>query len=473
MVDWTTEREQDCLRNVALQRLQLESLAQRQTRLPQSQNRLARAYDRLKLSLGEAGEAHKSRVALLREIGLPDDRPEQGLEIWQRLFEMDAQRRELQSCQQNLEQQTRTLDWIQQRLSKVCRAVGRWQDMCDRPVGLLEIWQGELAQLEASRHESQRLIAQHQAAVDEVAEYQTLLDECQVQRDELLQQAGVTTREAFERQALDHLRCEELNSLIQAARNELTAVAESDSALAIVEEDLEGFDLQRNTEHIEMLELELASLDEDLSSAYEDLGGHKAELQRIESDNSASLAAFELTQTSTSLRETATDWCQLRLAAELVERLKAKYERQTQPETLRVASKFLQQLTRGRYQSVWAPLGSRRLCVRDDRESVFEVDQLSGGTREQLYLAVRLALVEQFAQQGINLPMVLDDVLVNFDHGRTELAVETLLEFSQRRQQQLLVFTCHLHLAHLFESKGVEPIWLPGHQLPQTSRRAG
>ena len=135
--------------------------------------------------------------------------------------------------------------------------------------------------------------------------------------------------------------------------------------------------------------------------------------------------------------------------------------------------KFLQQLTRGRYRTIWSPLGTQRLCVRDDRESVFEVSQLSGGTREQLYLAVRLALVEQLAQQGVTLPMVLDDVLVNFDHGRTELAVETLLDFANRGQQQLLIFTCHLHLAHLFESKGVEPVWLPGHQLAQTARRAG
>ena len=48
--------------------------------------------------------------------------------------------------------------------------------------------------------------------------------------------------------------------------------------------------------------------------------------------------------------------------------------------------------------------------------------KLSGGTREQLFLAVRMAAVRQLAQQGIELPMVFDDVLVNFDQLRTEAA---------------------------------------------------
>ena len=103
---------------------------------------------------------------------------------------------------------------------------------------------------------------------------------------------------------------------------------------------------------------------------------------------------------------------------------------------------------------------------------LFGVEQLSGGTREQLFLAVRLAVVGEFTRQGIELPMILDDILVNFDQLRTETAVETLLEFAAEGQQ-ILFFTCHLHLAHLFESRGIEPTWLPGHNPPIEERRAG
>jgi uncharacterized protein YhaN len=68
--------------------------------------------------------------------------------------------------------------------------------------------------------------------------------------------------------------------------------------------------------------------------------------------------------------------------------------------------------------------------------------------------------MKDFADRGVELPMVLDDVVVNFDQLRTEAAVRALLEFAEQGQQ-IMMFTCHLHLAHLFENQGVEPIWLP------------
>ena len=471
--DWTVRREQNQLRSVAQDRLQLERLAELQNQLAEDQSRSAELYEELKFSLDDARQARVLWTELIREIGLPDGQPEQSLTLWQRVFELDQQRRAWKFSEGNYQQQTRTLDWIRGQLENICRSAGRWQTISGQPVELLAVWERELAGFHASREDRQRIQQQQAAAETELAEYQSLLAELQDQHRQLLVEAGVDSREAFEQQALKSLRWEELDELIDAAQRELREVAEAETELAIVEEDLECFDPEHNAEHIEMLELELTSLTDDLSSAHENLGRLKQELQSLESDHNATMTGFELAQNNAEFQQTAAEWCQTRLAAELVERMKANFERQQQPETLRVASQFLNQLTRGRYQSIWSPLGTQRLCVRDDRESIFEVSQLSGGTREQLYLAVRLALVEQLALQGATLPMVLDDVLVNFDHGRTELAVDTLLDFANRGQQQLLIFTCHLHLAHLFESKGIEPVWLPGHQLAQTTRRAG
>jgi uncharacterized protein YhaN len=69
-------------------------------------------------------------------------------------------------------------------------------------------------------------------------------------------------------------------------------------------------------------------------------------------------------------------------------------------------------------------------------------------------------MVKAFARQGVELPMVLDDVTVNFDNERSEAAVDTLTEFV-RDGQQVLVFTSHLHFAQMFQKRGIEPIWLP------------
>jgi hypothetical protein len=132
--------------------------------------------------------------------------------------------------------------------------------------------------------------------------------------------------------------------------------------------------------------------------------------------------------------------------------------------TLRMASSYLHRMTSGRYHKIWAPLGEDFLCIDDEYNRTFRVEQLSGGTREQLFLAIRFALAREFADRGIELPMVMDDLFVNFDEERTDAALDCLLELA-RSGQQILFFTCHQHLAERFASRDVETLWLPGHRI--------
>jgi uncharacterized protein YhaN len=73
---------------------------------------------------------------------------------------------------------------------------------------------------------------------------------------------------------------------------------------------------------------------------------------------------------------------------------------------------------------------------------------------------------------GVELPIVLDDVLVNLDQSRMQAAVETLVQYASS-DQQVLLFTCHQHIAQMFEDVGTVPIWLPDHQSILPKRQAG
>jgi len=81
-----------------------------------------------------------------------------------------------------------------------------------------------------------------------------------------------------------------------------------------------------------------------------------------------------------------------------------------------------------------------------------------------LFLAIRFALVREFAKRGVELPLVMDDLFVNFDQERTEAAADCLLDVA-REGQQVLFFTCHEHIAQMFQQKHIEPLWLPGHKV--------
>ena len=79
-------------------------------------------------------------------------------------------------------------------------------------------------------------------------------------------------------------------------------------------------------------------------------------------------------------------------------------------------------------------------------------------------MSLRLALASCYARRGAPLPLVLDDVLVNFDAARAKAAAAVFRDFAAAGHQ-LLVFTCHEHISKLFRSLKV-----PVSQLPDNSR---
>jgi len=118
-----------------------------------------------------------------------------------------------------------------------------------------------------------------------------------------------------------------------------------------------------------------------------------------------------------------------------------RFERDNQPALLAAVSELLSQITGGRYVRVeqrFADSGLRVVTASGDERSF---EELSTGTREQLYLAIRLAFVADYCQKNEPLPVVMDDVFVNFDAERATRsfsALKSLLETTQ-----VCFFTCH------------------------------
>ena len=76
-----------------------------------------------------------------------------------------------------------------------------------------------------------------------------------------------------------------------------------------------------------------------------------------------------------------------------------------------------------------------------------DVAGMSVGSRDQLYLALRLAAMELQVEQGLNMPLIADDLFINFDDHRTAAGLKVLGELS--RHMQVVFLTHHDHLAPL------------------------
>ncbi|GAB4166187.1 MAG: hypothetical protein Fur0039_02770 [Rhodocyclaceae bacterium] len=89
------------------------------------------------------------------------------------------------------------------------------------------------------------------------------------------------------------------------------------------------------------------------------------------------------------------------------------------------------------------------LGVRPDAARV-PVNGMSQGTRDQLFLSLRLAAVERHIDGRGPFPVVVDDLLVQFDDDRALATLEVLGELSARTQ--VLFFTHHEHLVELAQT---------------------
>ena len=95
------------------------------------------------------------------------------------------------------------------------------------------------------------------------------------------------------------------------------------------------------------------------------------------------------------------------------------------------------------------------VALRADGEKV-KVEGLSEGARDQLFLALRLALLERRA--GEALPFVGDDILASFDDSRTRMTLALLADFGRARQA--ILFTHHRHVANLAAAAGADVLEL-------------
>ncbi|MBX3421412.1 MAG: AAA family ATPase [Pirellulaceae bacterium] len=184
------------------------------------------------------------------------------------------------------------------------------------------------------------------------------------------------------------------------------------------------------------------------------------EMKSLAADGRLAEARLELACIENQLSACAAHWQTLATTTHMLDRVCEVYETERQPETLREASAFLNQLTEGKYTRIWTPLGKNQLRIDNRAGQALPLEVLSRGTREAVFIALRLSLAAAYARRGVVLPLVLDDVLVNFDSSRAESAAKVLRDFADLGHQ-VIMFTCHEHIMRIFYNIGVQVRVLP------------
>lgn len=172
------------------------------------------------------------------------------------------------------------------------------------------------------------------------------------------------------------------------------------------------------------------------------------QFQAMAGSDEASALAEQAQQTLSEVRAHAERYIRLRLAARLLRDEIEAFRRKHRDPILTQASRYFSKLTCASLSGVETDFDESDqpvlVGVRPNGERL-RVEAMSTGTRDQLYLALRLAALDHYAESAEPLPLIVDDILIQFDDDRSRATLDALAEFSSKTQ--VILFTHHERVA--------------------------
>lgn len=441
----------------------LEGLVPLEKRVHSVRSTLEDLRRRVRAQQREVEECERSWREQLKAAGLPTDmEPLQLKEILKRSHRIDDLNFRIEQHRHELEERKKELDALHARIDGLLNDCGIKDDkrnIIERLNRLNALIQ-EQRSLVATRKE---LAAKYRRLRTKGLKVKRELESLQGQKQRLLSQVGAADENEFRQLRLKLTQRDELIARRNNLTEQIQAAIGKQCSEAELAELLENFGQGGLEKRWEEITRRIDELKQRHDKLVQQRGELLQEIKSLGEDRRLDEARLELNCLEAEIAQQKLEWQTLATCSQMLEAIREKYELKRQPEALREASGYLQRLTEGQYTRIWTRMIGEELLCDNANEETITVDRLSRGTREAVYLSLRLALIGAYARRGAVLPMVLDDVLVNFDARRTRAAAELLCDFSQKGYQ-LLMFTCHEHMAEVFDSLNATVKCLPHHR---------
>lgn len=309
------------------------------------------------------------------------------------------------------------------------------------------------ARLNAARKDASvrdGLAEQRDAASQSAGDAKMRIAKAQALLDALCREAGCATPDLLadmEIRVRQHRQLCQARDTVDDQLRRLSAgatVAAFTAEAEAVDPDGIDADLAAAGDAIEQLERERSELDQTI-------GMEMAERRRMDGSATAADHAETAERLLGELESDVAQYARLKIAAVILARTVEQYRDKHQGPLIRRASDLFSRMTLGAFDRLRAEYDEKGnpilVGVRSGSGAQVTVDGMSDGTADQLYLALRLASLEQYLENNEPLPFVVDDILLRFDDARALATLAILADLSARTQ--VLFFTHHRHLLEL------------------------
>ncbi len=212
------------------------------------------------------------------------------------------------------------------------------------------------------------------------------------------------------------------NKIFLLTKNKINIIKEIENELIKVEQDIIDISLNSNLKDDVIYEAKI--LETEIDNFYENNNIYELQ-QRLE---------YKVEKE----KKLVLKYNRLLLLKEIFKKSKIEYLDNSLTFILDKASKYLSVFTSGKYNKIL--ISSNKYYIKGVDTFLIDDLYLSSATKCQLYLALRLALVEYYdSNDGIRKPIFFDDAFVHFDEKRLNNTINSLIEISNKRQIILFV----------------------------------
>jgi uncharacterized protein YhaN len=292
--------------------------------------------------------------------------------------------------------------------------------------------------------------------------------ELQVQVDQLIRDAGCETAAdlpAAEQRSTARRRAAEKVDELESRLRDQAGGMPLEEFLA----EIRAIDRETLAADAARLDAEIDGLNRELRDVLgEQIGAEKKTLAAMDSSGRAAEAAENARDIVLRLSGEAERFTRLRLAQAVLKAGIDRYRERHQGPILGRASTIFARLTCGAFSGLRQDFDDEGrpvlMGLRAANGAAVPIEGMSDGTADQIYLAVRLAWLDEFLQHHAPVPFIVDDILMRFDDERSVETLKALGDLSARTQ--VLFFTHHRHLADL--AKRTLPKVVHVHELPRS-----
>lgn len=226
-------------------------------------------------------------------------------------------------------------------------------------------------------------------------------------------------------------------------------------------------------DEIQRLKLEAKNRGDAMTELAQHIGKTQAEMARFDGRADAAQAEERVESACAQIDGHVRDYAVAKMAEWIINRQLERFTESNQGAFLTRVGEIFRDITLGAFEGVVADVDDKDAlalrCRRPDK-SKLDVTALSEGTRDQLFLALRLAAIEKYVTENEPLPVIIDDALINFDDDRSRATLQVFQQLGAKTQ--VLFFTHHAKLLDLAKEV-LEPESYRAHDLAELKAAAG